>query len=228
MRAGLLPGRREVQTGGLSKEESPPYQRNPWRLCWAHHHLLWPTLKACWEHLKLRSGATPTFPLHYSRISSLHSFLGPLPPPILKSLPPKNSVALPRVVRDSILSMNARVSNKLGPNSDSSSSYLGKELPFLAHFLIQKTGYHHQPHRVVGGNINNHPERACPEPNIYQTQQIALICSGEAEQKRTREIFQGSGKRSQGRFSAFLSASPQLLNLYWRNTCLKHLGPNQR
>lgn len=112
MRAGLLPGRREVQTGGLSKEESPPYQRNPWRLCWAHHHLLWPTLKACWEHLKLRSGATPTFPLHYSRISSLHSFLGPLPPPILKSLPPKNSVALPRVVRDSILSMNARVSNK--------------------------------------------------------------------------------------------------------------------
>lgn len=203
MRAGLLLGRREVQTGGLSKEESPPYQRNPWRLRWAHHHLLWPTLKACCEQLKLQSGATPTFPLHYSRISSLHSFLGPLPPPTLKSLPLKNSVALPCMVRDSILSMNARVSNKLGPNSDSS-SYLGKELPFLAQFLIQKTGYHHQPHRVVGGNINNHPERALPRIQLIPNSTNSSHLQRGSRAEKDSENFPGFRKKVTGKVFCIL------------------------
>lgn len=78
-----LPDRGEVQTGGMSRAEATPCQRNPCRFSLAQYHPLWPTprarvtLKAHCEQVELENGVSLTFPLQPPESLLYILFLGP-------------------------------------------------------------------------------------------------------------------------------------------------------
>lgn len=189
-----------------------------------HRGSPWPSttlclmLKACCEQFKLESGASLTFPLHH---------LQNLLPTLLSWAPclPIHSNPCHWTTQRLYLVWLQMPSWAWMPGCPTN---LGLILVLLLSRVRQGTtsscSFSHLQNWVT--------LPSCLESNklsrVDLTQNPAFIklstnsphLREEAGQIWAHKTFQGSTETSQGRFSAFTSISPWLLNLCWRNTCL--------